>query len=55
MQTLKRDSGTISIQAPAWVIFGLVSDIHQMARFSPELVSCRWLDGAQGPTVGARF
>jgi hypothetical protein len=55
MQTLQHDSGTISIQAPAEVVFGLVSDIHQMTRFSPELVACQWLDGAQGPAVGARF
>jgi hypothetical protein len=55
VQTLNHDSGTISIQAPPDVVFGLVSDIHQMARFSPELISCRWLDGAQGPRIGARF
>ena len=26
-----------------------------MPEFSPEVVSCRWLDGATGPAVGARF
>ena len=26
-----------------------------MSEFSPEVVSCRWLDGATGPAVGARF
>jgi hypothetical protein len=26
-----------------------------MPEFSPEIVWCRWLDGATGPGVGARF
>lgn len=55
MQTLDHDSCSVTIDAPAEVVFDLVSDIHQMARFSPELVSCRWLDGADRAAVGARF
>lgn len=55
MQTLDRDSSSITIDAPAEVVFDLVADIHQMARFSPELVSCRWLNGADRAAVGARF
>lgn len=55
MQTLDHDSCSITIDAPAEVVFDLVSDIHQMARFSPELVSCRWLGGADQAAVGARF
>jgi len=55
VQTLDHDSCTITISAPPEVVFDLVSDIHQMARFSPELVSCRWLDGADRAAVGARF
>ena len=55
MQTLTRDTDSIMIDAPPDIVFGLVSDIDQMARISPELVSCQWLDGADGPAVGARF
>jgi len=55
MQTLTRDTDSITIDAPPDIVFGLVSDIDQMARISAELVSCRWLDGATGPAVGARF
>jgi hypothetical protein len=36
-------------------MFNLITDIHQMARFSPEVVSCRWLDGADRTALGARF
>jgi uncharacterized protein YndB with AHSA1/START domain len=52
---LTKDTVSIQIDASAERVFDLVSDIEQMIRFSPELVSCRWLDGAIGPAVGARF
>lgn len=55
MQTLDHDSCSITIDAPVETVFDLVTDIHQMARFSPELVSCRWLNGADRAAVGARF
>jgi polyketide cyclase/dehydrase/lipid transport protein len=55
MQALDYDSGSIDIDAPPQVVFTLITDIHQMARFSPELVSCRWLDGADRAALGARF
>lgn len=55
MQSLDHDSCSITIDAPAGRVFDLVSDIHQMARFSPELVSCRWLDDADHAAIGARF
>jgi hypothetical protein len=35
--------------------YDVVADITQMPRWSPECVDCRWLDGATGPAVGARF
>lgn len=55
MQTLTRDSGSIFVAAPPDLVFAQLTDIQAMAEFSPELVSCRWLDGATGPAVGARF
>jgi hypothetical protein len=36
-------------------IYALVADVTRTREFSPEIVECRWLDGATGPKVGARF
>jgi hypothetical protein len=36
-------------------LYDLVSDVTRMGEWSPETVRCRWLDGATGPAVGARF
>lgn len=43
------------IEAPPEVIYDLVADVTRMGDWSPECVSCEWIDGATGPTVGARF
>ena len=37
------------------VVWGLVSDLVGMGRWSPENRGGRWIDGATGPTVGAVF
>ncbi len=55
MQTLDRDSVSLHIEAPADHIYQLVADVTRMPEFSPEILGCRWLDGAQAPAVGARF
>ena len=55
MQTLDHDSASIEIEAPAQVVFNLITNIDQMARCSPELVPCRWPDGADRAALGARF
>ena len=39
MQTLDHDSASIEIEAPAQVVFNLITNIDQMARCSPELMS----------------
>ncbi len=36
-------------------VYDLVSDVTRMGEWSPECVGGEWLDGATGPTVGARF
>jgi len=46
---------TLHVNAPPETLYGLVSDVTRMGEWSPETVRCRWLDGATGPTVGARF
>ena len=50
-----------TVEVRTWVaaaparVWELVSDIELMPAMSAELQSVRWLDGAAGPAVGARF
>ena len=46
---------TVHINAPADVVFPLVSDVTRMGDWSPETTKCEWVDGATGPVVGAKF
>ncbi len=43
------------VAAPPEVLYDLVSDVSRMGEWSPETASCRWVDGAGSPAVGARF
>ena len=43
------------IAAPADKVWSLVSDLPRMGEWSPENTGGRWIDGATGPTTGARF
>jgi hypothetical protein len=36
-------------------VYDLVADVTRMPELSPDVVSVRWLEGATGPAVGARF
>jgi uncharacterized protein YndB with AHSA1/START domain len=45
-----RDTG-----APVEVVWGLISDLPRMGEWSNENNGGRWLRGASGPEVGARF
>ncbi|GAA5703532.1 hypothetical protein SM007_34565 [Streptomyces avermitilis] len=45
----------IEVAAPPERVWRLVSDISTSARYSPELQWVEWLDGAEGPAVGACF
>jgi hypothetical protein len=45
----------ILIHAPAARVWELVTDIELPVGSSPELQRVTWLDGAEGPAVGARF
>jgi len=49
------DEVSLRIEAPPERLYDLVSDIPNMGKLSPECVGGRWLDGATGPAVGARF
>ena len=43
------------IDAPPLRVWEVVSDVELMPTMSQELQSVEWLDGATGPSVGARF
>lgn len=51
-KTLSRST---SIAASSERVFGLVSDLPGMGRFSPENAGGHWLGGATGPAVGVGF
>ena len=48
-------TATIAIAAPIGEVFAAVSDVTRMGEWSPECVAARWVGGADGPAVGARF
>jgi hypothetical protein len=48
-------SSSIDIHAPVGEVYGLVSDVTRTGEWSPECVSCRWLDGATQTAEGARY
>ena len=49
------DEVSLHVEAPPDRVYEIVTDIAQMGRLSPECTGGRWLDGATGPAVGARF
>jgi hypothetical protein len=46
---------SVTVQAPAERVWALVTDLPGMGALSPENEGGRWLGGASGPAVGARF
>jgi ligand-binding SRPBCC domain-containing protein len=48
-------SVSLHIEAPPEKVWGLVSDITNTGRFSPETFEAEWLDGATEPAVGVKF
>jgi uncharacterized protein YndB with AHSA1/START domain len=48
-------SVSADISAPADKVWSLVSDLPRMGEWSPENTGGRWLNGANGPLVGAKF
>jgi uncharacterized protein YndB with AHSA1/START domain len=49
------DEVSLRIAAPPEQVYDLVADVTAMGRWSPECTGGRWLDGATGAEVGARF
>ena len=46
---------TLTVKASPEDVYALVSDVTRMGQWSPECCRCEWLDGADGPAIGARF
>jgi Polyketide cyclase / dehydrase and lipid transport len=46
---------TATIAADPVKVYNLVSDLPRMGEWSPENTGGTWIDGADGPAVGARF
>jgi polyketide cyclase/dehydrase/lipid transport protein len=55
MQTFDHDEVRLVMAAAPQDVYELIADVTRMSEFSPEIVSCRWVRGATGPAVGARF
>jgi uncharacterized membrane protein len=48
-------SATVTMSAPAEMVWQLIADVRNTGKFSPEVMEAEWLDGASGPALGARF
>ncbi len=44
-----------TIAASPEAVWALISDVTRMGEWSPETTGARWVGGATGPAVGARF
>lgn len=53
--TVERGEASVVVQASAHSVWDLVTDVTRTGEWSPENTGAVWLDGATGPTVGARF
>jgi uncharacterized protein YndB with AHSA1/START domain len=50
-----RGEARTEIKASPEQLWGMVTDVTRMGEWSPETRRAEWLDGASGPSVGARF
>jgi uncharacterized protein YndB with AHSA1/START domain len=53
--TAMTDSVTVTMAAPPAAVWALVTDVTRIGEFSPETLEGRWINGATGPAVGAKF
>lgn len=45
----------IHVNAPPEAVYTVVSDVTRTPEWSPEVIRCRWIGGAEAAGVGARF
>lgn len=50
-----RVAESVEIAAPPDAVYGVVTDVAGLPRWAAETVGCRWVGGATGVAVGARF
>lgn len=55
MSDLVTGSASVIIARPPAEVFDAISDVTRMGEWSPENTGARWVDGATGPALGARF
>jgi len=55
MHRLGHDEVSAVLPASPSTIFRVISDVTRTPEWSPQVVSCAWLDGATDAAVGARF
>lgn len=48
-------TANIVIDRPALEVWSAIADITRMGEWSPECTGARWVGGATGPAVGAKF
>jgi hypothetical protein len=48
-------SASVGIDRDPAVVFAAVADVTRMGEWSPECIAARWVGGATGPAVGAKF
>lgn len=46
---------SVHVEASPEEVYAIVSDVTRTPEWSPEVIRCRWVDGADRPKVGARF
>lgn len=50
-----QNSITVEINGEPAVVFSAIADVTRMGEWSPECIAGRWVGGATGPAVGAKF
>ena len=55
MASATKGEASIEVGASPERVYDLVADLSRMGEWSPECHRVEWLEGAAGPTVGARF
>jgi uncharacterized protein YndB with AHSA1/START domain len=55
MPTAQQGRESVDIAAPPELVYDLIADVTRMGEWSPECYRCEWLDGANAPSIGARF
>jgi hypothetical protein len=52
---MARGSARVEINRDPAVVFSAIADVTRMGTWSPECIETRWVGGARGPAVGAKF